>query len=374
MPIKRILIVDDQHEIRQVLRAALLTLPARIEVTDAPSGEEAMLIISLQFFDLLVIDIRLVGLSGLELMQQVKKRNPAIKMILMTGSTDEALREKVVGAKPDAFFYKPIEIPEFLEMVMRLLGEHAVPEPRFELEISTHPVRTAPVDAVLDAPNFEQKSHPSESFPIGHDEIVKVLEGRIAKIGVKALACVDDQAQIYARVGDWTSLGDMKQMTDLVDKVSMLAQEWVDFGGSGCDGGFGGWFVSGQLFLWSGNVGEIFLVGLASIDFFERFPHGFSLFRSAACQVAEGLKKVEKSKQIELDQEVADSVEADPKKLDGATDLGDLASILAAPTGDISSEADAFWEAATSQTDFEDLNRRGLTYDQARRLGLAPDE
>ena len=374
MPIKRILIVDDQHEIRQVLRAALMTLPARIEVTDAPSGEEAMLIISLQSFDLLVIDIRLVGLTGLELMQQVKKRNPAIKMILMTGSTDEALREKVVGAKPDAFFYKPIEIPEFLEMVMRLLGEHTVAEQGFELEISTHPVNTAPVDAVLDAPKFEQKSHLSEASTSGNHETVRVLEEWIAKIGVEALACVDEQARVYARVGDWTSLGDLKQMSDLVDKVSKLAQEWVDFGGSGCDGGFGGWFAGGQLFLWSGYIGEIFLVGLAHIDFFERFPQGFSLFRSAACQVAEGLRKGEMSKQIELDQEIADPMQADPENLDGVADLGDLTNILAAPTGDISSEADAFWDAATSQTDFEDLNRKGLTYDQARRLGLAPDE
>ncbi|HSQ27325.1 MAG TPA: response regulator, partial [Anaerolineales bacterium] len=353
MPIKRILIVDDQHEIRQVLRAALMTLPARMEVTDAPSGEEAMLIISLQSFDLLVIDIRLVGLSGLELMQQVKKRNPAIKMILMTGSTEEALREQIIGAKPDAYFYKPIEIPEFLEMVMRLLGEHTVPQRNFDPDISTHQVNTVPTSEAVEAPIFEQKNHLSEASTTGDDGTAKVLEGWISKIGVKALACFDDQGRVYARAGDSTFQSVLSQFGDFVSRASKLAQECPDSGGSGCAGGFGGWFVDGQLLLWSGNVGEIHLVGLAQRDFFERFPHGFSLFREAACQVAEVLKKSGASKQTGVDQEVAEPIEDDLQNSENEAGLGDLASILAAPTDDISSEADAFWDAATSQMDYE---------------------
>ena len=144
--------------------------------------------------------------------------------------------------------------------------------------------------------------------------------------------------------------------------------------GSDRAGGFGGWFVGGQLLLWSGNVGEIYLAGLAQNDFFEKFPHGFSLFRSAACQEAKSLKKSEASKQKGVDQEVAELIETDPQNIDVEAGLGDLASILAAPTGDISSEADAFWDAATSQIDYEELNRKGLSYDQARKIGLAPDE
>ena len=229
MPTKRILIVDDQHEIRQVLRAALMTLPTRIEVTDAPSGEEAMLIISLQSFDLLVIDIRLVGLTGLELMQQVKKRNPAIKMILMTGSTDEALREKIEGAKPDAYFYKPIEIPEFLEMVMRLVGDQKISERVFEPEISTHPVNTVPAGAVVEAPKFKQKSNLSEATITEDDGTAKVLEGWIAKIGVKSLACFDDQGRVSAQAGDWTSPGELSRVCDIVSRACKLAQEWPEF-------------------------------------------------------------------------------------------------------------------------------------------------
>lgn len=122
MSLKRILIVDDQHEMRQVLRAALATLSHRLELIDVPSGEEAMLVLSKNRFDLLVLDIRLAGISGLELLSVVMKTDPDLKIILVTGIADLELREKISHAGADAYFFKPIEMPEFLDTVQRLLS------------------------------------------------------------------------------------------------------------------------------------------------------------------------------------------------------------------------------------------------------------
>ena len=76
MAAHRILIVDDQHEVRRMLSTSLRTLGPEIEVVDVPSGEEALLVASRRPVDLLISDVRLPGLSGLELMARVHKRNP----------------------------------------------------------------------------------------------------------------------------------------------------------------------------------------------------------------------------------------------------------------------------------------------------------
>ena len=57
-------------------------------MVDVPSGEEALLVASRRPVDLLIADVRLPGISGLELMARVHKRNPELKTILITGLTD----------------------------------------------------------------------------------------------------------------------------------------------------------------------------------------------------------------------------------------------------------------------------------------------
>ncbi len=122
MPPFHVLIVDDQRDARLVLRAGLETLGSQLKVTDVPSGEEAILVIASQPIDLLVADIRLPGISGLELQQRARQRNPGLKVILVTGVTDARIRDKVARAGAEAFFFKPVEMAGFLEAVQRSLG------------------------------------------------------------------------------------------------------------------------------------------------------------------------------------------------------------------------------------------------------------
>jgi len=117
-----VLIVDDQRDARSVLRAGLETLADKLKVIDVPSGEEAMLVIASQQVDLLVADIRLPGISGLELQERARQRNPELKVILITGITDSRIRDMVARAGAEAFFYKPVEMPDFLSAIDRCLG------------------------------------------------------------------------------------------------------------------------------------------------------------------------------------------------------------------------------------------------------------
>jgi CheY-like chemotaxis protein len=118
----RILIVDDQREVRKVLSSGIETLGSDFSVLTVPSGEEAVLEISMQKFDLLVTDVRLPGISGLEVMRRVRASQPELKVILITGVLDPVIRRNVADAGADAFFLKPIEVSDFLDAVERCLG------------------------------------------------------------------------------------------------------------------------------------------------------------------------------------------------------------------------------------------------------------
>jgi CheY-like chemotaxis protein len=121
MTVRRILIVDDHTEVRRMLRAGLETLGPNLQVIDVPSGEEAMLVVSRQMVDVMVVDVRLPGMSGLELLGRARLSNPDPKLILITGVTDPHIRQQVAQAGAQAFFFKPIEMPAFLEAVQRCL-------------------------------------------------------------------------------------------------------------------------------------------------------------------------------------------------------------------------------------------------------------
>jgi CheY-like chemotaxis protein len=121
-----IIIVDDQHDVRKVLREAVEDLGIGCQVIDTPSAEEAWLIISSQPVDLLVLDVRLPGISGLEFFKRLRSRKPDIKVILITGVADPAIRREASEAQADAFFLKPIGLAEFQETVKRLLQKGKV--------------------------------------------------------------------------------------------------------------------------------------------------------------------------------------------------------------------------------------------------------
>lgn len=118
----RILIVDDQIEVSNVLRAGLESLEHDIEVTELLSGEEAVLETNKNSYDLLVSDIMLPGMSGFTVMEKLKSKDPDLKVVLVSGVADKKIRRKVAEAGADAFFFKPIEMADFLDGVERALG------------------------------------------------------------------------------------------------------------------------------------------------------------------------------------------------------------------------------------------------------------
>jgi DNA-binding response OmpR family regulator len=134
----RVIIVDDYREMRTAFKANLEALDGPIQVVDVPSGEEALLEAASGEVDLLIADIGLPGLSGLELFERLQEQIPDLKVILVTGQEDEDIRREIADCGADAFFIKPINIPDFLGAVHRILGLTGRPPGEDTLPVLEH--------------------------------------------------------------------------------------------------------------------------------------------------------------------------------------------------------------------------------------------
>ena len=122
------LIVDDHQEIRTALKANLEALELDLDLVDVPSGEEAIVEVVGTGINLLIADVGLPGLSGIELYKKLKSTYPDMQVILITGMEDEEIHKEIAEIGAEAFFFKPLKMPEFLNAVRRTMGLEPVVE------------------------------------------------------------------------------------------------------------------------------------------------------------------------------------------------------------------------------------------------------
>lgn len=119
MSAPRILLVDDQRQVIRMLRSSLEFSGQDYTVIDVPSGEEALLELARSPVDVLVTDLRLPGISGLELLSRARQLNPEARAILLTGQPTDEIQYQAAALGVVAFLRKPLATNYFLEAVER---------------------------------------------------------------------------------------------------------------------------------------------------------------------------------------------------------------------------------------------------------------
>jgi DNA-binding response OmpR family regulator len=117
----KVLLVDDEFEFVSTL-AERLNLRG-IDTAMASDGEEALRMVEQILPRLVVLDLMMPGMSGVEVLQQIKARHPEIRVILLTGhgSTREGIEGMRLGA--DDYLMKPINIDDLIEKMRKASGE-----------------------------------------------------------------------------------------------------------------------------------------------------------------------------------------------------------------------------------------------------------
>jgi two-component system, OmpR family, KDP operon response regulator KdpE len=114
----RILVVDDDPQIRRVMRVTLIA--QGFEVRDARSAEQAYEILEQEKFDLVLLDINLPGVNGLEVCRSVRATSDAA-IIMLTVRDAEEDKIEALDAGADDFVTKPYSTPELLARIRAAL-------------------------------------------------------------------------------------------------------------------------------------------------------------------------------------------------------------------------------------------------------------
>ncbi|MDO8568905.1 MAG: 4Fe-4S dicluster domain-containing protein [Dehalococcoidales bacterium] len=168
-----VLVVDDEAIVRESIRDWLKD--AGYEVSTAESGEEAIQIVEQKDFGVMVLDIRLPGMPGTNVLKEVKARRPWIKSIIITAYPSEDTIDEARKLGAVDYMVKPIA-PDDLERLIRETMESM----RSEATVAAPPeLKARPPTAVAVGKNFVMSRQSLKS-------LVEGLLGEMEVIGVKA--------------------------------------------------------------------------------------------------------------------------------------------------------------------------------------------
>ena len=119
-----ILVVEDSATMRSLIASTLEEIDPAVKIVEASSGFEALRLLPRGGFDLIVTDINMPDINGLELVSFVKK-NPAyssIPLIIVSTESSERDREKGLELGADAYLVKPFSPEDLRGLARDLLG------------------------------------------------------------------------------------------------------------------------------------------------------------------------------------------------------------------------------------------------------------
>jgi two-component system cell cycle sensor histidine kinase/response regulator CckA len=122
-----ILIVDDEESVRRFVERVLHD--AGYETAVASDGVDALEVAKrLKSFELLVTDVMMPGISGDELARRLRRDEPKLKILYLTGYSDRLFKDKVTLWEDEAFLDKPCTIQSLKEAVSLLMVGSLTPK------------------------------------------------------------------------------------------------------------------------------------------------------------------------------------------------------------------------------------------------------
>jgi signal transduction histidine kinase len=122
-PQKTILLVDDETDIREVLEIALSDIGYR--VLTAENGEDALSLFVRERPEIVLTDIKMPSMDGIELLQRIKRENPDAEVIMITGHGDMNLAIKSLKYEATDFIIKPINM-DALEISLKRVNDKII--------------------------------------------------------------------------------------------------------------------------------------------------------------------------------------------------------------------------------------------------------
>jgi len=181
----RILIVDDDPQIRRVMRTTLIA--QGYEAADAKSGEEAIEKFRENKYDLILLDMNMGGMDGIETCREIRSGSD-VAIVMLTVRDAEKDKIAALDAGADDYVTKPFSAPELMARVRAALrrlpnapesGPQVIKAGDFEIDLQTRRVHAHGKEIRLTPKEFELlrylTSHPN--IPVPHMKLLQAVWG-----------------------------------------------------------------------------------------------------------------------------------------------------------------------------------------------------
>ncbi len=198
----RILIVDDEETIRLALRKFLRSRGYEVEIAGA--GDQALEILEKEGFSLMLCDVRMPGMTGVQVVPQARALDPDLAIIMLTAVNDAATATEVLSSGATDYLMKPVELADLQQAVDRALNKRAeqIEQRRLDKLIREEvALRTAELEQEKEALRLMSVSiaetlinamEAKDLYLRGHSQRVAELAGQLAQeLGLDEEICED---------------------------------------------------------------------------------------------------------------------------------------------------------------------------------------
>jgi putative two-component system response regulator len=234
--VTRILIVDDEETIRLALRKFLRSRGYEVEI--AGSGEQALELLDKSSFALMLCDVRMPGLTGVQVVPEARARDEDLAIIMLTAVNDAATATEVLSLGASDYLMKPVELADLHQAVDRALRKRAEGMERRKLDKLIREevaLRTAELEREKEALRLMSVSiaetlinamEAKDLYLRGHSQRVAELAGQLAE-EMKLDESIREDLRIAGRLHDVGKIGIREAILNKPDSLTREEFEHV---------------------------------------------------------------------------------------------------------------------------------------------------
>jgi response regulator RpfG family c-di-GMP phosphodiesterase len=232
----RILIVDDEETIRLALRKFLRSRGYEVEI--AGSGDQALQLLDKDSFALMLCDVRMPGMSGVQIVPLARERDQDLAIIMLTAVNDAATATEVLSSGATDYLMKPVELADLQQAVDRALQKRLelIEMRRLDMLIREEvALRTAELEqekeslrlmSVSIAETLINAMEAKDVYLRGHSQRVAELAGQIAEeMSLDGTVCED--LKVAGRLHDVGKIGIREAILNKPDRLTSEEFEHV---------------------------------------------------------------------------------------------------------------------------------------------------
>ena len=177
-----LLLVEDDSSIRRGLKATLSAL--QFEIGEASTGEEALTRLRMVDYDLVLMDLNMPGMGGVEACRRIRREFPQISILVVTVRDSEEDIVEALDAGADDYITKPFQIGELTARIRAVLRRSRTPAPAVEETVQVGIFELHPARRLLKKRGEEIRLTPTE---------FELLAYLIESCGSSCFACKTSQ-------------------------------------------------------------------------------------------------------------------------------------------------------------------------------------